>query len=643
MDDQGVNKGVSQKLNISFREEESENEGQKTTQGSKEALSQSPKKSEVQDVKTSSPGTKKDEAQDPETSSQSPKKGEAQDVKTPTQSPERGEAWDVEVPRTPLKNISELRTSQEKDKERPGSLLKTPGPHHPRYPATPALAARRNSLQQDANTSTPKSLLSQQMSSSTRKVLPGSSKHTWLTPGYLMDEASSLSLVSINPFTPESYKKILLQSKGKRKVPEDPLMWSQRFWHLSILMCTEVGFSIRQQGGIQLFFSSEEAGAEKDKVQRMQPPKKSILRGVNMASRYKKEFLELEKIGGGEFGTVYKCIKRLDGCIYAVKHSTKPLALLSNENLRLREVHAHAVLGHHPHVVRYYSSWTEDDYVIIQNEYCNGGSLQAAISENMKSGDHFQEPKLRDILLQISLGLKYIHNSGMVHLDIKPSNIFICHNTQSDSPAVPEEAENEADWFLSASVIYKIGDLGHVTSISKPQVEEGDARFLANEILQENYQNLPKADIFALGLTIAVAAGTETLPSCGVAWHHIRKGNFPDIPQELTEDFHNLLKNMIHPDPSERPSAAALVRSQVLRPSLKTTEELQQQLNLEKSKIAILERELREVQQHQSSQGDVHHGDSEVSVGQKTSSSTKRLVGRMSVKSSSFSCGESSP
>ncbi|KAM6168219.1 wee1-like protein kinase 2 [Erethizon dorsatum] len=590
MDDKGVNKEPNQKLNFSFCEEESENEGQKTTQESREALSQSPK-SEVQHLKTSSPRPKKDEAQDTETPSQSPKKGKAPYVKTP-QSPGRGEAGDAEVPRTLFKNTLELGTSQEEDRECLVPVLQTPGSDPFKCPAIAAHAAHRSSLQQDDNPSIPKSPLSQLVISSTGKVLPRSAKHLWLTPPHLTDEASTLSLVKVNPFTPESYKKLFLQSKGKRKTPGD----------------------------------LEEADAEKGKLQGL-PAKKSVLRETNMAFRYEKEFLELEKIGVGEFGIVYKCIKRLDGCVYAIKRSTKPLAVLSNENLRLREVYAHAVLGHHPHVVRYYSSWAEDDYVIIQNEYCNGGSLQAAISENMKSGNHFQEAKLRDILLQISLGLQYIHNSGMAHLDIKPSNIFICHNAQSDSPGVPEEVENEADLFLSASVMYKIGDLGHVTSIRKPQVEEGDTRFLANEILQEDYRHLPKADIFALGLTIAVAAGAKTLPTCGAGWHWIRKGNFPDLPQALTEDFHSLLKSMIHPDPRQRPSAAALARSQVLRPSLKTTEELQQQLNLEKSKIATLERELRKVQQAQSPQGDIHHGNPEVSVGQTESRSPKHLVG----------------
>lgn len=44
-----------------------------------------------------------------------------------------------------------------------------------------------------------------------------------------------------------------------------------------------------------------------------------------------------------------------------------------------------------------------------------------AITEKEQQGEFFKELELKDLLLQVSMGLKYIHTSGLVHLDIKPS------------------------------------------------------------------------------------------------------------------------------------------------------------------------------------------------------------------------------
>ncbi|KAM6291194.1 wee1-like protein kinase 2 [Porphyrio hochstetteri] len=451
---------------------------------------------------------------------------------------------------------------------------------------------------------TPKSLLSKTaFLSSGTKVPPKGFKHLRLTPGADSDDSAQASHVNINPFTPESYRQMLFLPNGKQKTQG------------------ELGDSVPRSQKKQEFST-----------------KRYPLKESNMVSRYRKEFLELEKIGVGEFGAVYKCIKRLDGCVYAIKRSKKPLAGSSDEQLALREVYAHAVLGHHPHVVRYYSAWAEDDHMIIQNEHCNGGSLQDVLLENAELGKYFPEAELKEIMLQVSMGLKYIHNYGLVHLDIKPSNIFICYKLAVEGPAGQEESDSEDEF--TSSVVYKIGDLGHVTSISNPQVEEGDRRFLANEVLQEQYGYLPKADIFALALTVALAAGTAPLPHNGAMWHHIREGNVPPIPQKLPQGFLELLKLMIHPDPAERPSATALTKHPILRPFRGKAVQLQKQLNVEKCKTAMLERELKAARLAQTLMKDQSLGSAKLQESETSSKQkSKRLVGGKSCRSFSFTLG----
>lgn len=126
------------------------------------------------------------------------------------------------------------------------------------------------------------------------------------------------------------------------------------------------------------------------------------------------------------------------------------------------------------------------NYVLCVCVCGSGGSLNDAIMKKEVEGELFSEAELKDLLLQVSMGLKYIHSSGLVHLDIKPSmshlagfqhfldcfrfkyqtqqttlfvgNIFICQRS-STSAAGEGESEEEDGARTSAGVIYKIGTL----------------------------------------------------------------------------------------------------------------------------------------------------------------------------------------
>ena len=317
-------------------------------------------------------------------------------------------------------------------------------------------------------------------------------------------------------------------------------------------------------------------------LQNSLPRNKRLALRQCLVSRYHEEFHEVCKLGSGEFGDVFKCINRLDGCTYAIKRSKKPIAGSALEIAAWKEVCAHAVLVKHNNIVQYYSAWAEADRMLIQNEYCNGGSLAEFMeslrltnltssssnsnstspisTDSSSSNDAVVRPTtmneydLKILLLHVAKGLAYMHSLNLVHLDIKPGNIFICRaprrinhqqhqellNSESSQSSnlsnvggivINEESGIESDELeddigpktssienksksntttsskssiFSEVITYKIGDLGHVTSTLDPHVEEGDCRYLPNEILQEQYDHLTKADVFALALTVFV-------------------------------------------------------------------------------------------------------------------------------------------
>ena len=80
----------------------------------------------------------------------------------------------------------------------------------------------------------------------------------------------------------------------------------------------------------------------------------------------------------------------------------------------LNEVWAHAVLGQHPHVVRYYSAWAENGHMIIQNEFCNAGTMEELIRTNQQNNIAVSEQQLKATLLQVI----FFYQNDSVHIVI---------------------------------------------------------------------------------------------------------------------------------------------------------------------------------------------------------------------------------
>ena len=217
-----------------------------------------------------------------------------------------------------------------------------------------------------------------------------------------------------------------------------------------------------------------EESARSDRPETVEPSRtKTLLEpGVCIADRYK---IRVGHFGGAN-ADIYRCTdieteQELALKLYRERAPRHPKAA--------ERLHGFA----HRNIVILYDSGIWRDYAYEVMEFCSGGTLADRIP--------LSEEDVCHMLPSILDALSFLHKAGIVHRDIKPTNILF-RSTELSEPVL-------ADFDISSLFEASVGGVRHTESGGNFTID-----YASPELIEQD-QIGPKTDFYALGITIAHA------------------------------------------------------------------------------------------------------------------------------------------
>ena len=142
------------------------------------------------------------------------------------------------------------------------------------------------------------------------------------------------------------------------------------------------------------------------------------------------DYYEIENkiIGKGKFGVVNLGIDKKTGNKVAIKIINKSSLKTEIDKELIKSEIDIMKLCHHPNIVKLLDHFENSEYIYIVMEYISGGTLNQYIKSHYF---YISESEAANIILQIGNGLKYLHNYGIVHRDLKTDNIMLTKNNEN--------------------------------------------------------------------------------------------------------------------------------------------------------------------------------------------------------------------